>query len=576
MNSENIGKEIDRLWAKVGSMSVADPMPVERAVPDTAKDITTDAVAMIKSHHHRQAQEWAEMLDAKERSITLFKQRQAALESEIEALRGQFKEGKSRMLGEMLDAQTKLETGMRALEEERQTNEAEHQTLGDILQATRERLAAETGRHRNLERQWEGREQGLLLDLREFETLSARHQDEAAKAGEDVGRLSENLREAKNALEKTLSEFLVERRAREQTEAERAKAFKKVEEVERHFKELSLIWEDERSQWRELWDRERSTWETQRQEFAAWETSLRKEREAWHAELKANEDSQLKFVSKISESLRESSEASTRIAGVMRILRGVAPGLIPPEPRSRNKRLAAAAALAVALASAYPLWQHFTRLKLVPAGFELLAAKNPTSVAFDGERLWISEWDGRILSFDPAYTRNPVTEDAVPGMDPYHPAALSAGGAFLWSLDEAQGRIVKHEAGSPAKVLGSRATPGPAPTAMAYDGQAVWVYDAVSKTLFSAAGDRTDFTPHTIDPEIVPTAMLWKGEDFWLFDSKSGRLILYRLEDGRLRLKSRHPIEERVLGLSSWEDGLRVLAGPAMERPGYSLVRFEY
>src|SRR5262245_39014452 len=218
--------------------------------------------------------------------------------------------------------------------------------------------------------------------MKELQVVADCYQGQSIDNSDHSRRLGDSLKEAKNALEKTLAELLCERQIRDEVEKERAVALKKVDEIQNHFTELSKLWEEERGQWRDLWDRERSTWEAQRMEFASWEENLRKEREAWHTELKAKEQDQLKFTEQMSEMLRQATETSTKITKVLRSL-----GLAAPAPGQKwgPSRPVRYAALVLAFAAAaLPVYKYLTRLEFKFESSTPVDLSNPTAMTYDG------------------------------------------------------------------------------------------------------------------------------------------------------------------------------------------------
>lgn len=582
MQPEDLDKELSRLWAKVGSVSGGEPASLGSfGLESAAADLSLDTIALLKRQHRVQERNWAELMETRERALAAHKERQRALEEEVRRLRERLQDSESRVMAEAFDAQSRLEAGMRSLEEDKARAAEEQAGLQNLLEATRLRLAEETSRFKAQQNQWDKREQQYLIDIKELQALAARYQQEADKSEDGARRLGDNMKEAKNALEKTLAELLMERQVREETEKERAAALKKVDEVEKHFAELSKIWEEERSQWRELWDRERSTWETQRVEFSAWEERLRKEREAWHAELQSKEASQLQFVSQVNQTLRESAETSTKMASVLKILQGLGLARLSGEGAKQkvltSNRFFAAAAFCIFLALVPSAWRYFKtpHFKLVSSAPMTLG--NPTSLAFDGASVWVSEWDGPLLSFDPADASKIVKRAVVAAKPPYHPVALTFGRDFMWSLDSAQSRLLKHKGGSPEQVVASRAAPGPAPMALAYDGESVWSYDAVNKAFYRHdPSEEANVKTFIVEQELVPSSMIWARGQLWVADSKTRGMMVFELKGDRLKLLARQPFAETVLGMTLSKKQLWVLAGPSAARTGYALLRYKY
>jgi len=598
ISPDDLHKEISRLWEKVGAATTASPadaLPPTSAPLATANDVAWETVAMMKSQYRRQERRWGEVLEAREQALSALKERQAALEKEVTSLRLRVRADDELVVAEVLDVGSRLEAAQKALEAERAGHEEERRRLKDLLDAARESAGAEGARWREEERRWQKKEQQYLLDLRELQALSARRQEESQQADDSVRRLSEGLKDAKSALEKTLAELLRERRVRQESEEERAKAVKRIAEVEQHFEELSRIWEEERSQWRELWDRERSAWETQRLEFSAWEENLRREREAWHADLSAKDQAQVKFAEQLTRNLRDTSSTSEKLAAVMTRLTDLdkrqggagRDGTWAPPRTTRWRRIGPVLALAGLLAaSVWPLSRVLTAWTLKPLAVQSFPLDNPTAMASDGTLLWVTDWKGTLEAYDPQDLRSPKRSLTVilPGASAraaYRPVAVALGREMFYTLDAAQARIVRHRPDDPGLVLYAKPAPGPAPTALAWDGQALWSYDAVNKSLYRHGADESEFKAYPIEADVVPTAMQWLGGRLWLFDSRSRRLMGFEFSNDALRPVAALAAGETIIGLASAgfsgkprREEVWALAGPTARRPGFALLRY--
>ncbi|MDD5656180.1 MAG: hypothetical protein PHF00_02885, partial [Elusimicrobia bacterium] len=599
LSPDELRKEISRLWEKVGTSATVplEDVPPAGASPLAASgELAWETVAMLKSQYRRQERRWAEVLEAREAALRALKARQEALDAEAASLRSRLRTDDQRVMTEVLDAGARLEAAGQALEEERRARQDESRELKALLDAAREAAAAEGARWREEERRWQKKEQRYLLDLQELQALAGRRQEETARADDAAGRLSGSLQEAKSALEKTLAELLQERRVRQETEAERAKAVQKISEVEKHFEELSRIWEEERSQWRELWDRERAAWEGQRLEFSAWEENLRKEREAWHSDISAKDQAQVKFAEQLTRNLRDTSATSEKLAAVMSRLADVErrPPVVvareaPAPGRRRRPVLAWAAAAALLLAAAaWPLWRLGSAWTVLPLSSRAVPLGNPTAMAWDGELLWIADWNGALEAFDaaePGAARRSL-KVLLPGSEPgraepYRPLALAAGREIFYSLDAAKARIVRHRPDDPAAILYTKPAPGPAPTALAWDGKALWSYDAVNKSLYRHGSDEADAKPYALAADVVPTAMAWVGSRLWIYDSRGRRVLAFDFAQGAFAPAADFAVGEGVVGLAATGPFSRprtaevsVLLGPTAQRPGFALARW--
>lgn len=585
MPPEDLSREIDRLWARVGPASEQAPAFQPPAGSIAGAEVAWETVGLLKRQQREREATWNQAFEAKEQALKVFKARCAALESEVADLRGRADGDEERLLADVLDARSRLESAAGSMELQQARHDEERRALEEALLQARLRAESEAARTRDSERKREAREAQHLIDLREFQSLADRRAREAAAAGDAAGALKAGLAEAKNALEKTLAELLLERRAREDSEGERARALQRVDELQGRFAELQRVWEEERAQWRELWDRERSTWETQRQELATWEDSLRREREAWHAELQTKEKSHVLFTDDLSRRLRDTTHAAEQIDQRLRGLDARAQedrrlsegGAVTLARLARYAARGAAAAVVIGALAAG--WGWGRTWVWAAEAVAPVAASSPSALAYDGALLWLADWSGGLSAVDPAEPRRVMLSFKAPAGGPYRPTAIAFGAGVMWTLDAAQARVLRHPAGLPDKVLASRPSPGAAPTALAYDGAALWSYDAANRSFYEHGGDEGQSKGYPFDGDAVPNAMAWRAGRLWVHDSKSGRILVLERKDGRFA-----PIESSLApgaGLIGFAFApaqgrslsLFLLAGPSAESATSSLKK---
>ncbi len=560
-------------------------------------ELAWETVALLKNQQRRREAALAEALEAKEQALKHWRLRAEELEREAREQRARAEGGDERTFAELLDAQSKLEQAARQVQAERARHDDDRRRLEAALQESRLRLEAEVARAREAEALWTKREAQSLADLRDVQSAADRRQKEAAQADESVRALKGSLSEAKNALEKTLAELLLERQERGRVEEERAKALAKTDEVEKHFAELQKLWDEERAQWRELWDRERSTWEAQRVELAQWEENLRREREAWHAELQEKEKAHVSLSDSLAGKIRETTAAASNVAERMRQLetreerdRALQHGAtaraaeLAAASKAARVRAAKAGGLALAalslVAGVVPAWRWAFDWRYVPEASAPVSAANPTALGYDGNLLWISDWSGRLTAVDPMEPRRRVKDVAPPAAGPFRPTSLAFGGGLFWTLDAAQARVLRQRLDKPETVVASRPSPGPAPTALAFDGEALWSYDAANRALYRHGGDEAAHKSFAIAEDVVPNALAWVGGKLWMHDTKSRRILVYAAEAERLELRESHAAPDAALlgfAVVPAADGPRLwaLVGPSAQhaQPALELFR---
>lgn len=588
---EDLNREIERLWARLGSVSADSAPPSAPPSASAGAELAWETASMLKLQQRRREAAMNEALEAKEQALKHWRARAEELQAEADELRARAEGGDELVFARLLDAQQKLEAAAAALEAERATHAEERRFLQAALDQARARVAAEAARAREAEDLWTKRETQHLVDLKDVQASAERRQKEAAQADASVAALKGSLSEAKNALEKTLAELLLERRERSRVEEERGRAVKKAEELQAHFDDLQKLWEEERAQWRELWDRERSTWEAQRQELAQWEESLRREREAWHAELKEKEKAHLSFTDSLSGKIRETTAAAEDVAERMRLIeareerdRGVQAraaveaGAAASLRHRRSRAAALALAGAVLIAAAFPAWRWASEWTWEAEATAPVPALNPSALAFDGRLLWVADWGGRLSALDPADPRRAVREAQPPAAGPYRPTALAFGDGRVWTLDAARARLIRAAATDPGTALAAIASPGPAPTALAFDGASLWSYDAANRSLYRHAAEEATNKSYPIDEDVVPNALAWVDGRLWLHDTKSRRILVYSVEGDRFVLKERHPSPDPgtvgfVVVAAEGERRVWALVGPSAERAQPALLR---
>ena len=109
--------------------------------------------------------------------------------------------------------------------------------------------------------------------------------------------------------------------------------------------------------------------------------------------------------------------------------------------------------------------------------------------------------------------------------------ALAMSGDALYSLDAAQGRVVRHAIGRPSDVKALWPSPGPAPAVLAHDGKNLWSYDAVTRTFYRHLTEGADAVAENFraELEVVPTAMAWRDGELWVYDSKGKQMVVFGL-----------------------------------------------
>lgn len=527
------------------------------APPPEGLSASWEATLLLRRRQKKEMADLSALLGAREEALRSSRSRQRELEAMLRDARLEARTAESQSLASAIETQARLESAMKAFREERERLETEQAALKAMFEQSRRRLLSMESRFALEEKAWRDKEKEYADELSRLEERLAQTSDAARTKSEESDRLSAGLKDAKSALEKTLGELVREREGREEADRERLQALKKVDELERHVEELAKIWEEERREWRELWERERSSWQEKRQELSQFEERLKKTGEEAAAVLGGNQEAQMRFASTLAESLRQSAEASGKITRLLFFLGG---GALPESRLLMFKRLkkplyAAAAAAVLSAAAAWAV--HALRVfnfRLVSSTAVASELRNPTALGFDGELLWVSDWDGHFSAFDPKSPSLSVLFSEVRGMGPYHPAALAFGDGALWSLDAAQSRILKQGVSDPNRVASVEPAPGVAPSALAFGDGSLWVLDAASGVVNREAASG-GWKPYALDAVRVPSIVLWSGGEFWAYDPKSKALSIFRLKGSSFELAQRHAFAEPVLGMAASASG---------------------
>jgi hypothetical protein len=529
------------------------------------REASLEAMSYLRRQHDAEVLRLRQYAELKDTSIRELTDRLREAEQEITALRNKSQRGEETLFSHMEEVASELEDARKMLKFQEQRSQEEETLLRQIAERTRQQMAAETARFRELEGQWSEREQQYLLDARELQARSEKAMEEAAAHEGRARQAVNDLREAKHAIEQTLGELLKERRDREALDKERAKALSRVSEVENHMGQLQKLWDEERKQWQELWDRERSTWETQKREYANWEGKLRQERQDWHKQLTGLKEREAKFHETMAESLRKSSQVGEKITSMLQFAAAKAvdvisarPGQAPSggigqvgaagqgirPPRSLNLRFVGSIALAFCLlVAAFPVWRHMHRLRFELAESHVLIADSPTGMAYDGNVLWLSQWNGAMVSLDPTAPSEALFKQAVTKAGIYHPNSIAIWGDALYSLDTAQSRVMRHSLSQPSKIEAEWPSPGPAPIALAHDGRNLWSYDAASRAVYRHLGEGKEAhnEAYKVDLDILPSAMTWYKEELWMYDIKNLQMAIFKIKGKSLELIEAKP-----------------------------------
>ena len=565
MTPEEIQKELDSLWSKVtsGTPPVAPAMPLPASpeqyslhdAPAITREVTLETLSLVKRQHRAEVTRLAQLLELKERSLAETMERLRLSSSELERLRRREERVDALTTQQAMAYSAELEAAQEAQKAAEARLAEEESRLRSIAEESRRRLNSEETRWRALQADWTAREQEYLMRLRELEARAEKERESSSAAlGAEQRALSE-LGEAKGAIEASLGELLKERQEREEAEKERGRALQRVKDVEERMNELQNLFAEERKAWQELWERERSAWEAKKQELASWESRVHEEKESFHKKFGQLEEAETRHAQEMTEILRRSSDAGSKIADFMREAAAKAAEMTNlkaqasasqarPKRRIDMRLLAAAAAAVLMVATAIPAWKSLHKLSFTLKSSHNLAAARTTAIAYDGDTLWVSEWEGGLLAFEAENPAAPIRREIVGVKGPYHPAALSSWAGKMYVLDAAQARILRFAVETPDKVEASWPTPGPAPAALAHDGQNLWSYDAATKVLYRHLGEGAEAQsePFRLDFDAVLTAIRWHKGELWAWDAKGKQILILKRKEKSFEIAQASPL----------------------------------
>lgn len=549
MENNEIDRQLNELWRKASGKEYVPELPVSSS-RFTESHIET--VQFLKNNFSKAESDWKRLLEVKESNIRDLSAQLDETRAHLGELKQYYQEAREKAISEELSTALNLEESGKMLEVQKRSHAREVALLKEVLERTKIEMTSLSGRL-----------EVLRTERDEWRKKFTESAVERSSLKDAASGLEHKLGDAKEAVEKTLSELLAERRARTDAEKKIKESEKKAAELDSQLSNAKANWDAERKEWRELWDRERSVWETHRQEFAVWETRLRSEREAWSARLKEEETKGIDYAAGLANTLKESSQWSEKVTQILKLyaLKGVQlPSVfVPPADtavaaRWRLKSVSRLAALALSglmLMGGLAWWLYDYRAK---AHFSLLSravldAPNAAGLAVSKDGFWLADWDKGLVLKD---LKDLVTLRVLNGAagEPFRPAAVAAFDGGVWALDLAQLRFIKKDLRD-GGTLESVKTPGPAPQGVAWDGYNLWSFDAATGLLYRYGLDPSGGVEASFELPGLHSlaAMQWTGAELWTLDARNV-LRRYVLENGAFRSVSSQKL--KVPSIAFW------------------------
>lgn len=522
MENNEIDRQLGELWKKASGKDYVPELPVSSSrFPESH----LETVQFLKNNFSKAENDWKRLLEVKESNIRDLSAQLDETRAHLGELKQYYQEAREKAISEELATALNLEESGKMLEAQKRSHAREVALLKEVLERTKIEMTSLSERL-----------EGLRTERDEWRKKFTESIVERSGLKDAAAGLEQKLGGAKEAVEKTLSELLAERRSRTDVEKKIKESEKKTVELETQLSNAKANWDAERKEWRELWDRERSVWETHRQEFAVWETRLRSEREAWSAKLKEEEAKGIEYAAGLANTLKESSQWSEKVTQILKLyaLKGVQ---LPSVFVSPEKTRAAAAArtgrgvlrlAAMALAglllmgvAAWRLYDYRTKAHFTLISRTALDAPNAAGLSVSKDGLWLADWDKGLLLKDPGdFSTLRVLNGDVSG--PFKPAAVTAFDGGVWALDMAQLRFVKKDPRD-GRLLESVKTPGPAPQGVAWDGYNLWSFDAATGLLYRYGLDPSGGVEASFEVPALRSlaAMQWSGAELWTLDARN-------------------------------------------------------
>lgn len=536
MENKDMDRRLNEVWKRV---SGTDYVPEPLSLPPDVRQSNADTLRFLRDNFSKAESEWKTLLAAKDAQARDLATQFDETRLQLEDVKQRLQDAREHALNQEMAVALNLDESKKLLAAQKENHGKEIRLLKEVLERTKVELV-------NLQERIEA--------LRKERDEWRRKYDAAAveKANlADVGAgQSARLADSKEAVERTLSELLAERKNRRDDQVKIKGLETQVKDLKDGIEKTKATWDAERAQWREMWDRERSVWETHRQEFAVWEERLRSEREAWALKMRAEESKGVENAAGLANVLKESSQWSEKVTQILKLyaMKGVE---LPtafvsagPGRDFKRERKSMVRMLAVTLAGlllmggaawqlyAYRARAHYTILSRVP-----LDLPNPSGFAITKDGIWISDWE-RGLSLKDAKDLATLRVLPAPAGAPMKPGALSVSDGGLWTLDLAQLRYIRQDFATGA-VLESAKTPGPAPQGAAWDGYNLWAFDAASGLLYKYSLDPKSGAASSYKLEGLKNlvCMQWVGGRLWTLDG-GNVLRRYVPADGGFKLLS--------------------------------------
>lgn len=183
-----------------------------------------------------------------------------------------------------------------------------------------------------------------------------------------------------------------------------------------------------------------------------------------------------------------------------------------------------------------------------------LPYKNPTGMAWDGTRFWISDWvEQAVFGHD---LRPGLPVSSIHRFKSFNPLALVFVDNTLWTADTR--RLFQHETNESLSVRRSFPMDVVGVAGLAWDGKKLYVADAQTQQLLAYSLDpKVRLENSWLLPGGEPAGLVWDGKNLWSGDATSGSLLRLDIQDD-LKIAATIP-------LSSYQNTSEALASIAWD-----------
>ncbi len=156
---------------------------------------------------------------------------------------------------------------------------------------------------------------------------------------------------------------------------------------------------------------------------------------------------------------------------------------------------------------------------------------NPTSISYDGEHLWVSDWFGQTIY------KHVVDEDLsiakYYSFSDIHPAGIAWGEKHIWTIDSWTSEIYRLNIDDTLSVNKVYSYPGSEPSGIYFDGSFLWVCDSEEDKIYKLLPEEDTLKVVTEYQSNGPNpiGIFWDGNNIWTVDGDLKRIYKHKMDD---------------------------------------------